>query len=61
VSAGVQIGSAFIASKESLAIPSYKTAVRNAAETDSELTQSFSGRWARGIKNKFMTEVENSG
>ncbi|MDQ3292511.1 MAG: nitronate monooxygenase [Bacteroidota bacterium] len=58
---GVQIGSAFIASNESLAIESYKQAIQNASETDSILTKTFSGRWARGIQNKFMTEVENSG
>ncbi|MDQ4139319.1 MAG: nitronate monooxygenase [Bacteroidota bacterium] len=58
---GVQIGSAFIASNESLAIEAYKQALQNAYETDSVLTNTFSGRWARGIQNKFMMEVENSG
>ncbi len=58
---GVQVGSAFIASNESLAGESYKTRIRNAAETDVVLTKSFSGRWARGVRNKFIVEVEKSG
>ncbi|MEO8765295.1 MAG: nitronate monooxygenase family protein [Ginsengibacter sp.] len=58
---GVQIGTAFIGSDESLAIPSYKEALRNSNDTDTILTKSFSGRWARGLRNKFITEVEKSG
>lgn len=58
---GVQIGTAFIGSDESAAIASYKTALQNASDTDSILTRSFTGRWARGLRNKFITEVEKSG
>lgn len=58
---GVQIGTAFIASDESIAIPSYKKAVQNATDTDTKLTKTFSGRWARGIRNTFMEEVVTSG
>ncbi|RDC64205.1 NAD(P)H-dependent flavin oxidoreductase [Adhaeribacter pallidiroseus] len=58
---GVQVGSAFIASPESLASVSYKTRIQNAAETEIVLTKSFSGRWARGVRNKFIAEVERSG
>lgn len=58
---GVQIGTAFIPSDESAAIPAYKEAVRNAGDCDTVLTKTFSGRWARGIKNKFITELESSG
>jgi nitronate monooxygenase len=57
----VQIGTAFIASHESLAIPSYKTALSKAQVTDSALTKAFSGRWARGISNQFMEAIESSG
>nr|WP_255534530.1 nitronate monooxygenase [Chryseolinea lacunae] len=57
----VQIGTAFIACTESIAIPSYKSAVMNATGTDTALTRAFTGRWARGIRNAFMNEVENSG
>lgn len=58
---GVQIGTAFIASDESGAVLSYKEALQNAVDTDSVLTRSFSGRWARGLKNKFISEVQRSG
>lgn len=57
----VQIGTAFIASNESLAIPSYKNRLLYAQDTDTQLTKAFSGRWARGIRNTFMAETEQSG
>ncbi len=57
----VQIGTAFIATTESLAIPAYQQAVLNAKDTDSALTLTFSGRWARGLQNQFMSEVDHSG
>ncbi|UUC45066.1 NAD(P)H-dependent flavin oxidoreductase [Flavobacterium cerinum] len=58
---GVQIGTAFIASSESMAIPTYKQAVLNAKDTDSTLTRTFSGRWARGLQNQFMSALDHSG
>lgn len=58
---GVQIGSAFIASDESIAMEAYKEAILNSTDTDSAITRSFSGRWARGIKNKFLIAIEESG
>jgi nitronate monooxygenase len=58
---GVQIGTAFITSDESAAVSSYKSAILNASETDTVLTKSITGRWARGIKNKLITEIENAG
>ncbi len=57
----VQIGTAFITSHESLAIPSYKTALQRAQVTDSAVTRAFSGRWARGLRNQFMDAIEESG
>lgn len=58
---GVQIGSAFLASEESLAIPAFKQALQHISETDTVLTRSFSGRWARGIKNTFMKAMDEAG
>lgn len=58
---GVQIGTAFIAGNESAAIPSYKGALQQSTDTDSVLTRAFSGRWARGLRNEFMNEIEQSG
>lgn len=59
--AGVQAGSIFIPAAESIACEAYKEAVLSAADTDTELTKAFSGRWARGIKNKFMEETKKAG
>ncbi|KAN0015360.1 hypothetical protein ACTFIU_008091 [Dictyostelium citrinum] len=58
--AGVQIGSLFIASNESCAINSWKDAIINSTDTSTSLTRSFSGRWARGIKNQFMDNFNNN-
>lgn len=58
---GVQIGTAFIGTDESLAIPSYKARLKEAKDTHTVLTKAFSGRWARGIKNELMREIEQSG
>jgi nitronate monooxygenase len=58
---GVQIGTAFIGSDESAAIPAFKNHLKDKANEDNVLTKAFSGRWARGLKNKFITEVEASG
>jgi nitronate monooxygenase len=55
---GVQVGSAFLRSDESLGIDVYKNAVGESADTDTVLTRTFSGRWARGIRNTFHNEVE---
>lgn len=57
----VQIGTAFIASPESLAIPAYKERLASALDTDSVLTKAFSGRWAKGIPNQLMRAIEQSG
>ncbi|MCE7043920.1 nitronate monooxygenase family protein [Dyadobacter sp. CY312] len=55
---GVQVGSAFLRSDESLGIDVYKDAVADSADTETVLTRAFSGRWARGIRNTFHDEVE---
>ncbi|GAA4315802.1 nitronate monooxygenase family protein [Mucilaginibacter gynuensis] len=57
----VQVGTTFIASDESMAIAAYKTALQNSVETDSMITRSISGRWARGLRNTLITELEASG
>jgi len=55
---GVQAGSAFVGSHESLAIKNYKEALLVSKDTDTVLTRAFSGRWARGISNTFHNEVQ---
>lgn len=56
---GVQMGTAFLTCIESGAHKVYKEAILNANEDQSVLTRSFSGKWARGIKNKFILEMQN--
>ncbi|MCU7551371.1 nitronate monooxygenase family protein [Chitinophagaceae bacterium LB-8] len=58
---GVQVGTAFIGTKESQAIASYKAKLNKAKDTDTTLTKAFSGRWARGIRNEMMHEIEQAG
>lgn len=58
---GVQIGTAFIGTLESMAIDSYKNKLSEARDTDTVLTRAFSGRWARGMQNEMMREIEQAG
>ncbi|MBO9593094.1 MAG: nitronate monooxygenase [Niabella sp.] len=59
--AAVQLGTLFIPTAESEAIPAYKQLLTREPETHSVLTTAFSGRWARGLCNAFITAVETSG
>jgi nitronate monooxygenase len=53
----VQMGTAFLVCEESGAHPEYKRMVLGGAEDATAVTRAFSGRPARGIKNRFLTEV----
>lgn len=55
----VQIGTAFIVSKESGAADIYKQKILEADEDVTVLTNVFSGKLARGIKNDFMVSMED--
>jgi nitronate monooxygenase len=57
----VQMGTAFLPSKEAGIADAYKAALLAAQETATRITRAFSGRPARGIVNRFMTEVETAG
>lgn len=57
---GFQVGSILLASQESGLQPFEKERLKNVTEKDILLTRSFSGRYARGIKNKFIESLENS-
>ncbi|ALC89171.1 nitronate monooxygenase [Bacillus sp. FJAT-18017] len=54
----VQMGTAFLTCVESGAHNVYKKAILAAKEDETVLTRSFSGKWARGIKNKFINEMQ---
>lgn len=56
----VQIGTAFLATDESGAPLAYKQAVMDAAFDDTVITKAFSGRPARGIRNRFIDQMSES-
>ncbi|MEO7496956.1 MAG: nitronate monooxygenase [Massilia sp.] len=56
----VQMGTAFLVTDESGIHPAYKQRVLSGGATDTtRLTRSFSGRYARGIENRFMKQMES--
>ncbi|MEH7075864.1 NAD(P)H-dependent flavin oxidoreductase [Neobacillus drentensis] len=56
---GVQMGTAFLTCVESGAHKVHKDAILSANEDQTVLTRSFSGKWARGIQNQFISEMRN--
>ena len=59
--AGVQVGTAFLRTRESAATDGHRAAIAGAAETDTVLTRAMSGRLARGIPNRAMRALETAG
>ncbi len=55
----VQLGTAFLLCDEAGTTAAYRDALKNAHQ-GTQLTRVFSGRWARGIPNRFMQEMEQS-
>jgi len=55
--AAVQLGTAFLPCPECGAAPAYKQAILSAREDTTQITRAFSGRPARGLKNRFMEMV----
>ncbi|MGH8077214.1 MAG: NAD(P)H-dependent flavin oxidoreductase [Lysobacter sp.] len=58
---GVQIGTAFLACEESSADPLHRAALFTDAARDTALTRAFTGRLARGIRNRFVEQMEAEG
>lgn len=57
----VQMGTAFLTCEEAGVPNAYKEAILHAREDQTRITRAFSGRPARGIVNRFMTEMESPG
>lgn len=57
---GVSLGTRFLVAKESGAFPAYKQRLLQATEADSLITKAFTGRPARSIRNRFITEFEKA-
>jgi nitronate monooxygenase len=54
----VQMGTAFLICTEAGVPEAYKHAILNSREDQTRITRAFSGRPARGIVNRLMTEVD---
>jgi len=52
-----QIGSAFLATEQSAAVPAYRAVLRGPDTAHTVLTRALSGRLARGIPNRIITEL----
>lgn len=55
----VQMGTAFLTYTENEIAPKYKERLLTASCDQTVLTRSFSGKLARGIKNKFIEKMQN--
>lgn len=55
---GVQMGTAFVTSVESGAKEQHKNAILNNTEDRPIITSAFSGKPARGVENKFITDMK---
>ncbi|AOV06570.1 NAD(P)H-dependent flavin oxidoreductase [Sporosarcina ureilytica] len=58
--AAVQVGTALLASKESGAHSLHKEALLRATKGSTVLTNTFSGKMARGIRNEFTERMKNA-
>jgi len=54
----VQLGTAFLTCSETGVAEAYKDAILRSPETATRITRAFSGRPARGIVNRFMTDID---
>jgi nitronate monooxygenase len=57
---GAQLGTAFLGCPEATVSPLHRAQLRNAADDSSELTRAFTGRPARSLRNRFITEMADS-
>ncbi|MFC3758853.1 NAD(P)H-dependent flavin oxidoreductase [Chryseobacterium tructae] len=57
---GFQVGNLLLCSQESAMQPFEKEKLKKVKEDEIILTKSFSGRYARGVRNKYIEAVENS-
>jgi nitronate monooxygenase len=57
---GVQMGTAFLACPEAPVSPLYRARLRAAADDATELTSAYTGRPARAMRNRFVTEMADA-
>jgi len=56
----VQMGSAFLLADEAINGSTWQGAIRDAGPDATRLTRAFSGRYARGIENRFVREMRDT-
>ena len=56
----VQVGTAFLATRESAAVPAYRAILHSPAASETVLTRVLSGRLARGIPNRIIRELSEA-
>ncbi len=59
--AGAQMGTRFLLARESGAHPAYRKRLLDATEEDTVVTRAFTGRPARGLRNRFVEEYLSEG
>lgn len=55
---GVQMGTAFLRCPEAGTSDPHRRALRNATDVDTAVTRAFTGKPARGIRNRFLEEMD---
>lgn len=55
-----QIGTAYLLAEEAGTNPTHRAAVRDTSFTETALTRAYTGRWARGLANRFMTDHDDA-
>ena len=56
--AAAQLGTAFLLADEAGSSPVHRAALKNPQFTETAVTKAFSGRYARGLRNRFIDEHE---
>jgi nitronate monooxygenase len=56
--AAAQLGTAFLLADEAGSSPVHRAALQDAAFTETVVTKAFSGRYARGLRNRFIDDHE---
>lgn len=58
---GALLGTRFVATRESMAPAMYKASLLAASSDDTRVTDTFTGLYARALRNTYLTEYESSG
>ena len=57
---GAQLGTAFLGCPEANVSPLHRAQLRGAVDDGTEVTRAFTGRPARALRNRFITEMADS-